>query len=70
MVASPHHASGHCGYAALTKAPPDYEVLSVEFKVNLLRPAPGEHFLAIGSSAERGEIAHRLHRRGQGIFRR
>lgn len=37
-----------CGYAALTKAPPEYEVLSVEFKVNLMRPALGQHFLAVG----------------------
>jgi uncharacterized protein (TIGR00369 family) len=37
-----------CGYAALTKAPPGYEVVSAEFKINLLRPALGEHFLAIG----------------------
>lgn len=37
-----------CGYAALTKAPAGYEVVSVEFKINLLRPAIGERFLAIG----------------------
>jgi len=37
-----------CGYAALTKAPAGREVVSVEFKINLLRPAIGEHFLAIG----------------------
>ncbi len=37
-----------CGYAALTKAPQDYEVVTAEFKINLLRPALGEHFLAIG----------------------
>ncbi|MCA1326332.1 PaaI family thioesterase [Herbaspirillum sp. alder98] len=37
-----------CGYAALTKAPPGCEVVSVEFKINLLRPAIGEHFVAIG----------------------
>src|SRR5690348_2989992 len=45
-----------CGYAALTKAPPDYEVLSVEFKVNLLRPALGEHFLAIGKVQNAGKL--------------
>lgn len=35
-----------CGYAALTLMPPDSEVMSVEFKVNLLRPAAGDHFVA------------------------
>jgi uncharacterized protein (TIGR00369 family) len=37
-----------CGYAALTLAPADHEVLTVEFKVNLLRPAVGERFVAQG----------------------
>lgn len=37
-----------CGYAALTKFPPDCEVVSAEFKINLMRPAIGERFLAIG----------------------
>jgi uncharacterized protein (TIGR00369 family) len=37
-----------CGYAALTLMEPDVEVLSVEFKVNLLAPAAGERFLAVG----------------------
>src|SRR6185436_16697319 len=31
-----------CGYAAYSLMPPNAEVLSVEFKVNLLRPAKGE----------------------------
>lgn len=35
-----------CGYAALSVAPPTNEVLSVEFKVNLLAPAVGEAFVA------------------------
>ena len=39
-------ADSACGYAALTLMPADSEVLSVEFKVNLLRPARGERFLA------------------------
>ena len=30
------------GYAALTLAPPDREVLTVEYKVNFLAPARGE----------------------------
>lgn len=35
-----------CGYAAFTLMPAGSGVLSVEFKVNLLRPAQGETFLA------------------------
>jgi len=35
-----------CGYAALTVMPDASEVLSVEFKVNLLRPAAGTRFIA------------------------
>ena len=35
-----------CGYAALTMAPDDKEVLTVELKVNLLSPAGGELFVA------------------------
>ena len=35
-----------CGYAALTMAAEDKDVLSVEFKVNLLSPAVGETFYA------------------------
>lgn len=37
-----------CGYAALTLMEPEVEVLTVEFKVNLLAPAAGERFLAVG----------------------
>jgi len=36
------------GYAAYTLAPPDTDVLAVEFKINLLTPAQGEAFLARG----------------------
>jgi uncharacterized protein (TIGR00369 family) len=36
------------GYAAYTLAPPDTDVLAVEFKINLLAPAEGEGFLASG----------------------
>jgi uncharacterized protein (TIGR00369 family) len=35
-----------CGYAALTLAPEDKNVLTVELKVNLLSPAEGEAFVA------------------------
>ncbi len=35
-----------CGYAAMSVAGADTDVLSVEFKVNLLAPAVGESFVA------------------------
>jgi uncharacterized protein (TIGR00369 family) len=41
-------ADSACGYAALTLMEPAQEVLSVEFKVNLLAPAVGERFVAAG----------------------
>ena len=36
------------GYAAYTLAPPETDVLAVEFKINLLAPARAESFLACG----------------------
>lgn len=39
-------ADSACGYAAHTLMPAGADVLSVEFKVNLLRPAAGEVFVA------------------------
>jgi uncharacterized protein (TIGR00369 family) len=39
-------ADSACGYAAYSLMPAGSEVLSVEFKVNLLRPARGESFVA------------------------
>jgi len=39
-------ADSACGYAAYTLMPAGSEVLSVEFKVNLLRPAQGATFVA------------------------
>ena len=39
-------ADSACGYAAFTLMPAGSNVLSVEFKVNLLRPAQGEEFVA------------------------
>ena len=35
-----------CGYAAMSLAPPGAEVLSVEFKINLVSPAAGGLFVA------------------------
>lgn len=42
------------GYAAYTLMPPGSEVLSVEFKVNLLRPGVGERFVARGKVLKPG----------------
>ena len=39
-------ADSACGYAAYTLMPAGSNVLSVEFKLNLLRPALGETFVA------------------------
>jgi uncharacterized protein (TIGR00369 family) len=39
-------ADSACGYAALSLTPAGSEVLSVEFKINLLRPASGERLVA------------------------
>ena len=43
-----------CGYAALTLMPSDSEVLSVEFKVNLLAPARGHRLVAEGEVVRAG----------------
>lgn len=45
-----------CGYAALTRAPAGFEVVTAEFKINLLRPALGERFLAIGRVVNAGKL--------------
>lgn len=39
-------ADSACGYAAFTLMPENSEVLTVEFKTNLLRPAQGNEFIA------------------------
>ena len=44
-----------CGYAALTKIPAGSEVVTAEFKLNLLRPAIGEHFVAVGRVVSAGK---------------
>ena len=43
-----------CGYAAYSLMPPTSEVLSVEFKVNLTRPAKGEMFVALAEVIKSG----------------
>lgn len=45
-----------CGYAALTRAPPGLEVVTAEFKINLMRPAVGARFLAIGRVQSAGRL--------------
>src|SRR6188472_1655987 len=41
-------ADSACGYAALSLMEPGAGVLSVEFKINMLAPAVGTRFVAIG----------------------
>jgi uncharacterized protein (TIGR00369 family) len=43
-----------CGYAAYSLMPAESEVLSVEFKVNLTRPAKGEMFVALAEVVKSG----------------
>ncbi|MCP3872557.1 MAG: PaaI family thioesterase [Desulfobacteraceae bacterium] len=44
-----------CGYSALTLMPEEAGVLSIEFKVNLMAPAKGEWFSAIGKVKKSGK---------------
>jgi len=43
-----------CGYAAFSLMSEGSAVLTVEFKVNLMSPAKGERFLAVGRVVRRG----------------
>ena len=43
-----------CGYPALSMMPEGYEVLSVEFKVNMLRPPLAEKMVATGHIIKAG----------------
>ena len=45
-----------CGYAALTLAEEGRDVLTVEFKVNFLKPAAGDGFEAIGRVLRSGRL--------------
>lgn len=47
-------ADSACGYACLTKMPEDAAILSIEFKINLLAPATGASFLAVGRAIRVG----------------
>ncbi|WP_328635622.1 PaaI family thioesterase [Streptomyces sp. NBC_00356] len=42
------------GYAAYTLFPEDTEVLTVEYKINLLAPAVGDHLEAVGTVLKPG----------------
>lgn len=43
-----------CGYAAFSLMPADGQVLSVEFKINLLAPAKGDELIATGKVIKPG----------------
>jgi len=47
-------ADSACGYAAASLMPADRDVLTVEFKVNLLSPARGDRFRATGEVIRAG----------------
>jgi len=44
-----------CGYAAMSVSPEELDVLSVEFKVNLMAPGVGESFVARASVKRAGK---------------
>ena len=43
-----------CGYAALSVMPADREVLTVEFKINFLKPAKTDRVIAVGQVVQAG----------------
>lgn len=43
-----------CGYAAFSLMPVNAAVLTIEFKINLLSPAKGDRFLAVGKVKKPG----------------
>ena len=43
-----------CGYAAFSLMPAEARVLTIEFKINLLAPAAGDHFRAVGRVRKAG----------------
>lgn len=48
-------ADSACGYAALTMMPENADVLSVEFKINFLKPASTPKLIAIGKVIQSGK---------------
>ncbi|WP_067538403.1 PaaI family thioesterase [Nocardia crassostreae] len=47
-------ADSACGYAAMSLQPLDHDILTVEFKVNLMSPAVGDRFQAIATVIRSG----------------
>ncbi len=47
-------ADSACGYAALSMMEPGTVVLSIEFKINMLAPATGARFVAVGRVVRAG----------------
>src|SRR5574337_668756 len=43
-----------CGYAGFTLMAPDAAVLTIEYKINLLAPARGQHFRMVGTVVKPG----------------
>lgn len=43
-----------CGYAGFSLMPLEAAVLTIEFKINLLAPAKGQHFRAVGTVVKPG----------------
>jgi uncharacterized protein (TIGR00369 family) len=64
-------ADSACGYAAMTLLEPGGEVLSVEFKINLLAPAAGDSFRAVGRVIRAGRTitvcSAEVHARAAGV---
>jgi uncharacterized protein (TIGR00369 family) len=48
-------ADSACGYAAFTLMPPGNDVLTVEFKINLLKPADTNKVIAVGTVIQAGK---------------
>ena len=49
-------ADSAAGYAAFTLAPADHSILTVEYKLNLVRPGEGKRFIAKGVVVKPGKI--------------
>ncbi len=43
-----------CGYAAFSLMPADAAVLTIEYKINMLAPAKGQHFRMVGQVVKPG----------------
>lgn len=48
-------ADNACGFSALTMMPENTEVLTVEFKINFIRPAISSKLIAIGKVVQSGK---------------